>query len=112
METTTAYVISGITTLMLLILAALIAIAINYEGGSRPRDAVKRRTWFWIIAALNPAVIFLLGYYVFKPDANIMIVKRYVNALSIGTVVSFFLYVVLGFVLSKIYKNGKIGHWF
>ena len=112
METTTAYVISGITALILLILAALIAMAINYEGGSRPRDAVKRRTWFWIIAALNPAVIFLLGYYVFKPDANIMIMKRYVNALSIATAVGFLLYIVMGFVLSKIYKNGKIGHWF
>lgn len=112
MESITAYVISGITALVLLLIAALIATAINYEGGSRPKDALKRRSWFWLIAALNPAIIFLLGYYMFKPDANIMIVKRYINALSIGTAAGFILYLLLGFVLSKIFKNGKIGHWF
>ncbi|MFD0749195.1 hypothetical protein ACFQZS_03515 [Mucilaginibacter calamicampi] len=112
MESITAYVISAITALVLLIVATIIATVINYEGGSRPKDASKRRRWFWTIAALNPAVIFLLGYYVFKPTANIMVVNRYVHALSIGTAVGFVLYILLGFVLSKIYKNGKVGHWF
>ncbi len=112
MESITAYVISGITTLVLLLIAALIATAINYERGSRPKDAGKRRTWFWLLAALNPAIIFLLGYYLFKPDANIMIVKRYIHALSIGTAAGFVFYILLGFILSKIFKNGKIGHWF
>ena len=112
MQSITAYVISGITTLVLLLMAALISTMINYEGGSRPRDAAKRRTWFWVIAALNPALIFLLGYYLFKPDANIMVVKNYIQALGIGTACGFVLYLLLGFVLSKIFKNGKIGHWF
>lgn len=112
MESTTAYVVSGITTLLLLLIAALISATINYEGGSRPKDPAKRRTWFWVIAVLNPVVVFLLGYLAFKPDANVMIVKRYVHALSIGTAAGFVIYILLGFLLSKIYKNGKIGHWF
>jgi sulfoxide reductase heme-binding subunit YedZ len=112
MESITAYVISGITTLTLLLIAALIASSINFERGSRPRDAARRRIWYWVIAVLNPALIFLLGYYIFKPDANVMIVKRFIHALSIGAACGFAVYLVLGFVLSKIYKNGKIGHWF
>lgn len=112
MESTTAYVISGIITLTFLVFAILISNVINFEGGSRPKDAAKRRAWFWFLAVLNPAVIFLLGYFVFMPEANIMIVKRYVSALSIGTVIGFVLYILLGFVLSKIYKHGKISHWF
>jgi sulfoxide reductase heme-binding subunit YedZ len=91
MESITAYVISGITTLTLLLIAALIASSINFERGSRPRDAARRRIWYWVIAVLNPALIF---------------------PLSIGAACGFAVYLVLGFVLSKIYKNGKIGHWF
>lgn len=112
MESITAYVISGITALVLLLIAALISTAINFERGSRPRDPARRRLWFWLIAILNPVVIFLLGYCLFKPDANVMIVKRYVHALSLGTAIGFVLYIVLGFVLSKVFRNGKIGHWF
>jgi hypothetical protein len=112
MESITAYVISGITALVLLLVAALLSTAINYEGGSRPKDAGRRRTWFWVIAVLNPALIFLLGYFIFRPDANVMIVKRFIHALSIGAACGFAGYIVLGFVLSKIFKNGKIGHWF
>ena len=41
-----------------------------------------------------------------------MIVNRYVHALSLGTAAGFVLYLLLGFILSKIFKNGKIGHWF
>lgn len=112
MESTIAYVVSGVITLLLLLTAALISTAINFEGGPRPKDPAKRRTWFWVIGVLNPALIFLLGYFVFRPNANIMIVKRYIHALSVGTITGFVAYIMLGFVLSKIYKNGKIGHWF
>jgi len=107
-----AYIISVITTLAFLVLSVFIAIAIKFEGGSNPKDPSKRKLWFWILAVLNPAVNFLLGYFVFKPDANVMIVDAYIKDLSIGTAVGFVLYIISGFVLSKIFQNGKIGHWF
>ncbi|TWR26795.1 hypothetical protein FPZ42_07085 [Mucilaginibacter achroorhodeus] len=112
MQSITAYVLAGVTTLILLLLCAIIANAINYEKGSRPKDPVRRRTWFWVLAILNPGLIFLLGYYAFKPEANIMVVKRYVTALSIGTACGFVIYLLIGFILSRIFRNGKIGHWF
>ncbi|MBB5623485.1 hypothetical protein HDE69_004571 [Pedobacter cryoconitis] len=112
MESTSAYIISLITALIFLLLAAIIANAIKFEGGSNPKDPQSRKTWFWILAILNPALGFLLGYFVFKPDANMMVLNNYVNALSIGTAIGFILYILLGFLLSKIFANGKIGHWF
>jgi sulfoxide reductase heme-binding subunit YedZ len=112
MESTTAYIITIITALLLLLLSAVIANAIQYEGGSNPRDPRSRRTWFWILAILNPALAFLIGYFIFLPDANRMVVNNYVNALSMGTAVGFVLYILLGFILSKLFANGKIGHWF
>ena len=107
-----AYIISLSTAIVFLLLAALIANAIKYEGGSNPEDPKKRKTWFWLLAILNPVINFLLGYYVFKPDANIMIVNKYVSALAIGTGIGFLVYIILGFVLSKMFRNGKIGNWF
>ncbi|WP_342328103.1 hypothetical protein [Pedobacter sp. FW305-3-2-15-E-R2A2] len=112
MESTSAYIVSIVTALIFLLLAAIIANAIKFEGGSNPKDPQSRKTWFWILAILNPAVGFLSGYFVFKPDANMMVVNNYVNALSIGTVIGFVLYLLLGFILSKVFANGKIGHWF
>ncbi|WP_316826430.1 hypothetical protein [Pedobacter miscanthi] len=112
MESTSAYIISIITALIFLLLSAIIANAIKFEGGSNPKDPQARKTWFWILAILNPAVCFLLGYYAFKPDANIMVVNNYVTALGIGTAIGFILYIIIGFVMSKIFTTGKIGHWF
>lgn len=112
MQSVSAYIISIIIAFAFLLVAAFISTSIQFEGGSRPKDAQKRKTWFWLLALLNPGVTFLLGYYVFKPVANIMIVNKYVSALGIGTAIGFFIYIVAGFILSKIFKNGKLGHWF
>jgi len=112
MESASAYIISIITALIFLLLSAIIANAIKFEGGSNPKDPQARKTWFWVLAILNPAVCFLLGYYVFKPDANIMVLNNYVTALSISTAIGFMLYIIIGFVMSKIFATGKIGHWF
>lgn len=112
MQSISAYIISISISFIFLLVAAFISTSIKFEGGSRPKDPQKRKTWFWILALLNPAVIFLMGYFVFKPDANIMIVNKYVSALGIGTAIGFVIYIVAGFVLSKIFKNGKLGHWF
>jgi sulfoxide reductase heme-binding subunit YedZ len=112
MQSLSAYIISIGIAFIFLLLAAFISTSIKFEGGSMPKDAQKRKTWFWVLALLNPVVIFLMGYYVFKPDANVMIVNKYITALGIGTAVGFFVYIIAGFVLSRVFKNGKIGHWF
>ncbi|AMP98525.1 hypothetical protein AY601_1610 [Pedobacter cryoconitis] len=112
MESISAYIVSLTTALIFLLLAAIIANAIKFEGGSNPKDPQIRKKWFWILAILNPAFGYLLGYFLFKPDANMMVINNYLNALNIGTAIGFILYILLGFLLSKVFANGKIGHWF
>ena len=112
MESTSAYIITIITALIFVLLSALIANAIKFEGGSNPKDPRTRKTWFWILAIVNPALAFLIGYFIFIPDANVMVVNNYVSALSMGTAIGFMLYILMGFILSKVFANGKIGHWF
>lgn len=107
-----AYIISIVTSLVFILLSAFIANLIKFEGGSNPKDPSKRKMWFWVLAILNPAINFLLGYFVFKPTANVMVVNKYISSLSIGTAIGFVIYIVVGFILSKMFKNGKLGHWF
>ncbi|RFM35173.1 hypothetical protein [Chitinophaga silvisoli] len=112
MESITAYTVSVIITLVILFIAAIIANLIKFEGGSKPKDPKIRKLWFWILCLVNPVLIFLLGFFVFMPDGNVRVVKNYIAALSIGTVAGFFLYILLGFILSRLFTNGKLGHWF
>lgn len=107
-----AYIISIVTALVFLLISAFIANLIKFEGGSNPQDPAKRKMWFWILAVLNPVTILLLGLFAFIPNENIMVVQKYKSAIYIGTGIGFLLYIILGFVLSKMFKNGKLGHWF
>ena len=112
MESTTAYIISIVMALLFLLLSAFIAMSIKFEGGSNPKDPKKRKMWFWVLAVISPAITFLLGYFVFKPDANVLIVNNYVTALSIGIFIGIALYIISGLILSKMFRNGKLGNWF
>ena len=110
----TSYIISAILAGAMILFAALISIAIKFEGGSNPKDPGKRKMWFWIIAIINPIVYFALGWLVLAPNPNDdqMVFDDYMKILPIATGVGFVLYIIIGLVLSKIFKNGKLGHWF
>ena len=110
----TSYIISVIVAAAFLLIAALISTAIKFQGGSNPTDPKKRKLWFWVMAVINPIVFFLLGAFVLAPvaDDDQMVHDSYMAALPIATAVGFVVYIVIGFVLAKMFKNGKIGNWF
>jgi hypothetical protein len=112
METISAYILSAVVSMSYLLVSIIVAFIIPFEGGSHPRDPKKRRTWFWVFAALTPITNFLLGYFVFIPDANIMVLAEFTKALYIGTGLSLVAYLLSGLILSRIFVNGKIGNWF
>ena len=108
-----AYVIAVIIALVFLLIAAIVSNLIQYEGGSNPKDNAKRKMWFWVFAVICPIVIFLYGFFVVRAGINVPTLRdKYTTALMISLGVAFVLYTLLGFVLSKINKNGKLGHWF
>jgi hypothetical protein len=47
-----------------------------------------------------------------NPDNDQLVYDDYMASLPIAAGVGFVVYVVLGFVLSKVFKNGKLGNWF
>lgn len=114
MTSLTNYIISLIVAGAFILIAALIANAIKFEGGSNPKDPGKRKMWFWILAIINPIVYFLFGGFVLvpNPEDDQMVYDAYMAVVPFATAAGFVAYIVIGFVLAKMFKNGKIGHWY
>ncbi|MBK7383846.1 MAG: hypothetical protein IPI81_11040 [Flavobacteriales bacterium] len=106
-----AYIFTIIVSLVFLLIAALVANMIKFEGGANPKDAKKRRMWFWVLGILAPAVAFTVGFFLLAPTKKVEY-DNFMSALPIGTGIGFALYVVLGFVFSRMFKHGKMGNWF
>lgn len=108
------YITSIISTGLFILIAALISNAIKFEGGANPKDPGKRKMWFWIIAIMNPVIFYVLSAFVLAPDPDNdqMVYDEYMATLPIAAGVGLVVYVILGFVLSKIFNNGKLGNWF
>jgi len=109
-----SYITSIIAAGLFILIAALISNAIKFEGGANPKDPGKRKMWFWIMAILNPVLFYLLSAFVLapNPENDQMVYDDYMASLPIAAGIGFVVYIVLGFVLSKVFKNGKLGNWF
>lgn len=108
-----AYVIGGVSMLVLLVIAAVIANAIKFQIGDNRTDITKRRVWFWILAVLVPVLTFAITYFATYKGLKVPTQKdQYFNAMCISAAVFFVVYIILGVVLSLVNKKGKMGDWF
>jgi len=110
---TQTYILSAVVAIVFILLAVVSANLIKFEGGTNPKDPGKRRVWFWLLAALSP--IAFLGY-------NLLLVipelckgpasSKFSMHPFIATGIVLVLYILIGLVLSKTMKRGKVGNWF
>ncbi len=109
-----SYITSIITAGLFILIAAIISNAIKFEGGSNPKDPAKRKMWFWIMAILNPVLFYVLSAFALapNPENDQMVYDDYMSSLPIAAGIGVVVYVILGFVLSKVFKNRKLGNWF
>lgn len=115
MQTTvvSAYVIGFIVFAACMLLSIIISNAIPYEAGVNPQDRKKRKIWFWILAVACPILVLAIAYFAFYSDIRVPSRQNsYMVAMAISAVVSFVLYVVIGFILSKSFSHGKLSNWF
>jgi sulfoxide reductase heme-binding subunit YedZ len=106
-----AYILSVIFAAVVLLIAAVISNAIKYEGGQDPQDPKKRRICFWIFAIINPILFTSMAYFAMAPS-NRRDLETWNDSVPMAIGIGFIVYIILGFVLSKIFKNGKLGNWF
>ena len=106
-----AYIIGVCVSIVLILVAALIAKLISFSPDLS--DVTKRKVWFWILAILCPVLTFALCYFIVYSGIKIHSQQdSYMFAMCIAALISLVLYVILGFVSAKISKTGKISNWF
>jgi methionine sulfoxide reductase heme-binding subunit len=115
MTTASLYIISLIFAGAMILISALISNAIKYQGGNDPLDPRKRKMWFLILAIITPIIWWVLGSFVLITqdikDDDIEL-EKWNNAVLITVGISFVAYILIGFILAKIFKHGKLGNWF
>jgi hypothetical protein len=100
--------------LAILLLAAIISILIQFEGGINPKDDNKRRIVFWVFAILNPIVYWLLAYFYLAPDPeeSRRAYNRFIEVIPRDMLIGVISYLIFGIIVSKLAVTGKLGHWF
>jgi len=103
-----------VVALAILLLAAIISILIQYEGGKNPKDDNTRRLVFWVFAILNPVVYWLLAYFYLAPDPeeSRRAYNRFIEAIPRDISIGVISYIIVGIIASKLLSTGKLGHWF
>lgn len=111
MATLSAYIFGITVAIGLLIVAAICSNLIPYKPDNS--DCKKRKSLFWIFAVLSLFLTFILTYAIeytgIKAPSK---QKAYMLAMCIASVVSPIVYIILGYLLAKTNKHGKIGNWF
>ena len=105
-----AYMSGVITRLVLILVSGLIAKSISFKPDLT--DVSKRKLWFWVLAILCPIITFGITFAIYCGIKGKSAQNMYMTAMCISAVVSFVIYVVLGFIAAKTNKNGKLGNWF
>jgi hypothetical protein len=100
--------------LVILLLAAIISIFIQFEGGINPKDDNKSSIVFWVFAILNPIVYWLLAYFYLAPDPeeSRRAYNRFIEVIPTDMLIGGMLYIIVGIIVSKLAPTGKLGHWF
>ena len=107
-----SYILGVIVGVAFLLLAVLSATLIKFEGGARPKDPMNRKLWFWFLLFAAVAGNFLYNLFVTAPTIAPNLQSHFTIANVISSVVVLATYVIVGFILFKIFPTGKLGNWF
>lgn len=103
------YMFAVIAAIIFVGLSWLIANLIKWEGGKDPQDAGKRRAEFFVIWFIAGASFFLYNMFVVSNKIAPNLQSKFSQVNYISTAIVFAVYIIVGFVLSKLMKNSKYG---
>jgi hypothetical protein len=103
------YMFAAIAAVILVGVSWLVANLIKWEGGRDPKDAGKRRAAFFVIWFLGGAAFFLYNMFLVAEKVAPNLQSKFSRVNYLSTVLVFVVYLLVGFVLSKLMKNSKYG---
>ena len=105
-----AYVWAIVISLVVLLIAALVAYMIPNKP--RGKDIGQRRAWYWILFVVMVAVSFGVNACIANginiPSKH----DAYFEASAYATGVAALVYIIVGLLLSKGMSKSKLGSWF
>jgi len=107
---TNTYLLAIIVAILFIGISYIVANMIAFEGGKNPQDAKTRKTWFYIIG-LSSVIFFFLWNYLYVNDL-IKGAKGKSDFLvhnAVATLVCILVYLVLGYVVARVFKHSKFG---
>lgn len=105
------YILAVVAAIVFVGIAILIGSLIAYQGGKNPSDAKKRRVWFWLTGIVATAAFFCYNYFYVSGTIvpTQMLQDKFFTHTAIATGVTLVVYVIAGFVMSKLLKRQKFG---
>ncbi|MDE7153173.1 MAG: hypothetical protein K2O00_01860 [Muribaculaceae bacterium] len=114
---------------IVLVVLLLITIFSSMSVPFRPSgtDNTTRKILFWIFAVATPICAFVTNIFTCHVYSEEIFGETYIvpkgqsiaekftellTNISIIAIVSFFVFVIIGFILSKAFKSSKLGSWF
>lgn len=105
------YILALVAAVLALVLAIVLSNRVSYQPNLS--DVGMRKGIFWFSSIIAPVVSVLLAFLFVYMDLKTGSKKStFMLHMFIGLCVSWVVYVVLGFIVSKANKQGKLGSWF
>ncbi|MBL0178694.1 MAG: hypothetical protein IPP98_06145 [Gemmatimonadetes bacterium] len=106
------YIAGAVTGGLFLLLAVVIAHSIKFEGGSRPKDPGKRRLSYWLLLFAMLATFFGYNAFAVASGVSTNLQAKFMTINATGCAIALLTYLVVGFVLTKVFSTGKLANWF
>ncbi len=108
---TLPYIIGGISFAVCFLLAVLSAIMVKYRTNHTHNRI--RRIWFWVICLFSGIATFLINYFGWAIKIRVASKQSaFISHSCYATIAVILLFIVLGWVVSKIFKEKKVSSWF
>ncbi len=105
-----AYLWAFVTMVIFFLIAVCIANAILFRPNNPGTTA--RKLWFWILCVMSGVIGFLINYYIGSSVTVPSIKASYYTNAGIAAGVSIVFFILIGFAVSKMFPNSKVGTWF
>jgi ABC-type arginine/histidine transport system permease subunit len=103
------YLLAVIVAIIFVGISWIVAKLIKWEGGRDPKDAGKRRAAFFIIWFVAIASFFLYNMVVVSEKVAPNLQSRFSMVNYLSTLLLAVVYLIVGFILSKLLKSSKYG---
>lgn len=105
-----AYMWAIVIMIVFFILAVVIANLIVYKPKNPGTTA--RRLWFWSLCVATGVVAFVANFIKGNSISVPSLQSSYHMHSAIAAASAVILYILVGFVVSKLFANSKVGTWF